>query len=160
MAWPTHIVAAAGYVFDREGNVLLVKTGRRGWDAPGGQVEEGEDLEQGLIREITEESGIAARVCSLCGIYSNVGSYVYGDGVTRVPTKVMFDFICENESGACRPSEETSDVMWVPKGEVFRYVSSPAVIYRFEKALSFGGRVTYGSYVTKPGFKLLSERYV
>ncbi len=30
MGWPTHIVAAAGYVFDNKGNILIVKTHHRG----------------------------------------------------------------------------------------------------------------------------------
>ncbi|RXV62947.1 NUDIX hydrolase [Fusibacter sp. A1] len=36
MSWLTHIVAAAGYVFDNKGNILIVKTYHRGWDTPGG----------------------------------------------------------------------------------------------------------------------------
>ena len=40
-----------------------------------------------------EESGITAAVRCLVGIYSNVGQHLYYDGVTNVPTKVMFDFI-------------------------------------------------------------------
>ena len=43
--FPTHIVAAAGYVEDKSGNILIVKTHNRGWDAPGGQIEVGEKSE-------------------------------------------------------------------------------------------------------------------
>lgn len=25
MAWPTHILAAGGYVFDKNGNILIIK---------------------------------------------------------------------------------------------------------------------------------------
>jgi len=52
MAYPTHIVAAAGYVHDSNGNILLVNTYARGWDCTGGQVEVGESLEEGVLREI------------------------------------------------------------------------------------------------------------
>ena len=62
MAWATHIVAAAGYVEDKDGNILLVKTHHRGWDTAGGQIEVGENLEEGVLREILEESGITASV--------------------------------------------------------------------------------------------------
>ena len=31
---------------------------------------------------------------------------------------------------------------------------------RFSKILSFSGKITYASYVTKPEFQLLSERYI
>ena len=152
-AFPTHIVAAAGYVFDKAGNMLLIKTHNRGWDCTGGQVEAGEDL-------IMEESGIKARVISLCAVYSNVGQHVYYDGVTPVPTKVMFDFICEYESGTCRPSEESSEVVWVPREKVMDYITTPVLRYRFEKILNFAGRITYASYVTRPEFRLLTERCI
>ena len=160
MAFPTHIVAAAGYVFDKEGNVLIIKTHNRGYDSTGGQIEEGENLEEGVLREIMEESGIKAKVKCLCGVYSNVGKHVFYDGVTPVPTKVMFDFICEYESGECRTSDESSEVIWVPKEKVMDYISAPAQRYRFEKMLDFDGKITYASYVTKPEFKVLTERYI
>lgn len=161
MSFPTHIVAAAGYVFDKEGkNILMIKTPNRGYDATGGQIEEGEDLETGVLREIMEESGIQAKVKCLCAVYSNVGKYVYYDGVTQVPTKVLFDFICEYESGKCRTSEESSEVIWVPRDKVLDYVTSPVLRYRFEKMLSFRDRITYASFVTKPEFHVLTERCV
>lgn len=160
MAFPTHIVAAAGYVFDDQGNLLLIKTPNRGWDGTGGQIEEGEDIETGVLREIMEESGVRARVVALCGVYSNVGKHVFYDGVTPVPTKVMLDFICEYEGGECRTSEESSEVIWVPKEKVMDYVTNPTQRYRIGKALSFDGRITYASYVTRPEFKLLKERQI
>lgn len=160
MTFPTHIVAATGYVFDKNGNILLIKTRNRGYDATGGQIENGEDLQAGVLREIEEESGIKARVKCLCAVYSNVGQYVFYDGVTTVPTKIMFDFICEYESGECRPSEESSEVIWVPQNHVMDYLNSPVLRYRFEKMLSFAGKITYASYVTKPEFRVLAERSI
>lgn len=160
MVWPTHIVAAAGYVFDKHGNILIVKNYNRGWDCTGGQIEVGENIEEGLLREIYEESGVVASVKSLVGIYSNVGQYLYYDGVTPVPTKVIFDFICEYVSGELRPSNETSKVMWVPRDKVLEYITSPANLFRFKNVLNFNGKVYYCSYVTKPEFKVLTSRFV
>ena len=160
MGFPTHIVAAAGYVFDAKGNVLIIKTLNRGYDATGGQIEEGEDLETGVLREILEESGIKAKVKYLCAVYSNVGKYTFYDGVTLVPTKVMFDFICEYESGECCTSEESTEVIWVPKEKVLDYISAPVLRYRFEKILNYNGKVTYASFVTRPEFRVLTERQI
>ena len=44
MAFPTHIVAAGGYVQDKHGNFLIGKTHHRGWDFTGGQIEIGENV--------------------------------------------------------------------------------------------------------------------
>jgi len=160
MAWPTHIVAAAGYVEDGKGNMLLVKTHNRGWDTPGGQIEVGENLEEGLLREIMEESGVTATVRCLAGIYSNVGKHLFYDGVTEVPTKVMFDFLCDYTGGELRTSDETSEVIWVPKNKVLEYITSPPQFYRFQKTLAFDGKVQYASCVSKPVFQVFFERYV
>ena len=160
MGFPTHIVAAAGYVFDKDGNMLLVKTYHRGWDTAGGQIEVGEDIEQGLLREILEESGVTASVRCLAGVYSNVGQYLWHDGVTEVPTKVMFDFICDYVDGVPTPSDETSEVMWVPKADVLQYIVPSVLRFRFEKILNFSGKVSYSSYIAKPEFKVLTNRFI
>jgi ADP-ribose pyrophosphatase YjhB (NUDIX family) len=160
MAWPTHIVAAAGYIEDKNRNMLLVKTHHRGWDTPGGQIEIGESIEAGVLREILEESGITAIVRCLVGVYSNVGEHLWHDGTTHVPTKVMLDFICDYADGKPTPSNETSEVLWIPKTDVMQYVTTPAMRFRFEKVLNFSGKVSYCSYVTKPEFYICTDRTI
>ena len=56
---PSHCVSAAGVVY-KDGKVLLIRSERRGWEIPGGIVEQGEAILDGLRREILEESGITA----------------------------------------------------------------------------------------------------
>lgn len=160
MAHPTHIVAAGGYVFDGSGNILLVKLQHRGWDCTGGQIEIGENIEEGVLREILEESGITASVRCLVGIYSNVGQHLGYDGVTMVPTKVMLDFICDYIEGEPTTSEETSEVIWVPRDKSLTYVTSAGVRFRLKNVLEYDGRVQYCSYITRPQFQLLSQRFV
>lgn len=154
MSFPTHIVAAGGIVEDGNGNILLVKTRDGGWVYPGGQVEVGENLVDGLIREIKEESGIDATVSHLIGVFSNTGTHKWYDGVTDVPTKVMFDFVCKPVGGALAISEETTDSRWIPKENVLDYITSPAIRTRYEAYLNFNGLVTYMEYVTAPEFEV------
>jgi len=82
------------------------------------------------------------------------------NGITNVPTKVMFDFICDYVDGIPTTSNETSEVIWIPKSQVMGYVTAPAMRFRFEKMLNFNGNVCYCSYVTKPEFKILSDRHI
>ena len=65
MGFPTHIVAVGGLISNSEGRVLLVKSPRRGWEFPGGQVEIGEDLISALKREVKEEAGVDIEVKQL-----------------------------------------------------------------------------------------------
>ena len=93
------------------------------------------------------------------GIFNPDG---FGDGLHPgdFVQKVMFEFICEYESGECRTSEESSEVLWVPREKVLDYITSPVLRYRFEKILNFDGKITYASYVTRPEFKVITERYI
>ena len=117
-------------------------------------------MEERVLREIKEESGVDASVRCLCGIYSNVGQHIYYDGVTPVPTKVMFDFICDYGGGELKTSDETSEVIWIPKDKALEYITAPAILLRLENILKFNGKIHYCSYVTKPEFKVLSSRYI
>lgn len=49
---PKHIVSAAAIVRDEHGDILLIKGPKRGWEMPGGQVEEGESLADAAVREV------------------------------------------------------------------------------------------------------------
>lgn len=160
MIMPTHIVAVGGITEDEDGNILLVKTYHGGWVFPGGQVEEGENLIDALIREIKEESGIDVEVSNLIGIYSNTGKYKGYNGVEIVPTKVMMDYICKPVGGELCTSEETSESRWVSKDKVLDMIEAPAIRERYQAYLSFNGSVNYMEYVTRPEFELKLKRYV
>ncbi|WP_339230259.1 NUDIX hydrolase [Oceanobacillus sp. FSL K6-2867] len=69
---PKHIVSAATIVINDQREILLIKGPKRGWEMPGGQVEEGESLKEAAIRETKEESGIDIEIIKFCGIFQNV----------------------------------------------------------------------------------------
>ena len=73
---PKHIVSAAAIVLNDQNEIPLIKGPRRGWEMPGGQVEEGESLSDAAIRETKEESGIDIEIVKFCGIYQNVSSSI------------------------------------------------------------------------------------
>ncbi|CAM3484359.1 NUDIX domain-containing protein [Paenibacillus lupini] len=72
MSTPKHIVSAAAIVVNEKNELLIIKGPRRGWEMPGGQVEEGESLSHAAIRETKEESGIDIEIIKFCGIFQNV----------------------------------------------------------------------------------------
>ncbi|MBM7587403.1 8-oxo-dGTP pyrophosphatase MutT (NUDIX family) [Bacillus pakistanensis] len=73
---PKHIISAATIVLNEQREILLIKGPRRGWEMPGGQVEEGESLKEAAIRETREESGIDIEVLKFCGVFQNVSSSI------------------------------------------------------------------------------------
>ncbi|WP_156178066.1 NUDIX hydrolase [Bacillus sp. SA1-12] len=76
MTPPKHIVSAAAIVLNNRQEILLIKGPRRGWEMPGGQVEEGESLKTAAIRETKEESGIDIEIIRFCGIFQNVNGSI------------------------------------------------------------------------------------
>lgn len=136
MILPTHIVAAGGLITNDQNEILLVKNPRKGWECPGGIVEPGETLPQGLIREIKEETGVDVEIINIVGIYSNTKKKKGYNGVDEVPTIVTVDFICKYVSGDLRTSDESIEVKWFSKEEALNAVN-PKQQLRFRKALDY-----------------------
>jgi len=120
--------------------VPLVKTERRGWECPGGQVELGEDLITALIRETREESGCEVAVECLAGVYTN----------PTAPQKVMFQFVGRYLSGTPRGSQETAEAGWFSADEARQRVTFPANLAKLNDALRAAERPVYRVYSTQP----------
>ena len=144
---PRHTVAA-GLLVRRGDEVLLVKTPRRGWEFPGGQIEEGEALLDGVVREVQEEARIDAGVDRLVGVYANTGA-----------SRVIFDFLGTYIAGEIGPSEETIDVAWVDPAEATRRITHPGYSRRLRQLLAFDGQVLYQNYTNDP-YTVFDERRV
>lgn len=123
-------------------------------------MEVGENIIDGLILEVKEESGIDVVVSHLIGIYSNTATYEGHSGVKVVPTKVMFDYVCESVGGELSTSEETSESLWVNKNEVLDMISAPALRTRYQAYLDFEGSIYYMEYITKQQFELKLKRNI
>lgn len=150
------VITFVGAIVENDrGEILLVKTPVRGWEFPGGQVENGESLIEAALREVLEESSIKIDVKGIVGIYSNVQELVYHDGVTIIPTKVMTDFKCKYISGEFEISDETIDGMWVKKENVLDFMTHDAYIFRYKCYLQNNSGITYASYTSRP-FEVLS----
>jgi 8-oxo-dGTP pyrophosphatase MutT (NUDIX family) len=85
MSPPKHIVSAATIVLNEQNEILLIKGPRRGWEMPGGQVEEGESLKEAAIRETLEESGIEIEVVKFCGVFQNVSASICNTLFLAIP---------------------------------------------------------------------------
>ncbi|TES46372.1 NUDIX hydrolase [Shouchella lehensis] len=68
---PKHILSSATIVLNKKQELLLIKGPKRGWEFPGGQVEEGESLVDAAVRETKEETGLDVEISKFCGIFQN-----------------------------------------------------------------------------------------
>lgn len=145
---PRHIVAASALITNGGGEIALVKTERRGWELPGGQIELGETLTDGLQREILEECGIKVELGRLLQVRSNLSSAI-----------VIFLFQATYVGGELRPSEETPEVRWADPPTALSLISHPALSLNLRELLRDDDRVSYQAYRTKP-FALVESRAI
>ncbi|WP_218004705.1 NUDIX domain-containing protein [Microtetraspora niveoalba] len=116
------VAAAAGFITDPEGRVLLVKPNYRDhWGWPGGHVDEGESPEAACGRELREELGLSLpvgpllvvnwvdplddRPIPLVHFLFDCGTLADGDGVVLQEEELDgFGFFTAREADALMPS--------------------------------------------------------
>jgi 8-oxo-dGTP pyrophosphatase MutT (NUDIX family) len=103
-------------VFNERGEILLQQRSDNGfWSMPGGAIDPGESVEQGVLREVWEETGLHVRVVRLVGVYSDPRNYM----ITHYPGgdivhNVSLCFVCERVAGTLQLSDESTDIGYFP----------------------------------------------
>ncbi|GHH99354.1 NUDIX domain-containing protein [Neobacillus kokaensis] len=137
---PKQTVTVSGYILNEKKETLLVRTNWRSdtWELPGGGVDEGETLDQALIREIHEETGIMVNLFGVSGVYSN------GNTISIV-------FLGKAIGGQPKTSEETKDVSFVKidSTNVLNYIKRGKFIPRVIDAMQ-GYCVPYEAFKVRP----------
>jgi 8-oxo-dGTP diphosphatase len=121
---PKHVLSAAVVAVNEKGELLLVRSPHRGWEMPGGQVEQGESLQSAARRETHEESGVDVEIIGFCGVFQTVTRSVCN-----------FLFYGRPIGGAPRTSEESLDVGWFPLPSALDLVTHPTFRHRIELSL-------------------------
>ena len=126
MSTPRHSVSVTGVAFDDAGRVLLIRRRDDGrWQAPGGVLELAETFEEGVVREVREETGIDLVVEGLTGVYKNLARGV-----------VALVFRCRAVAGVPTTTDEAADVAWVDLDDALPRMS-PAFAARVSDAASW-----------------------
>lgn len=101
--------------------MLLVRRGKeplRGrWLIPGGTVEWGETLEQAVVREVEEETGLVVRAREVVAVLDRI----HRDGDEILHHFVIVDYLCELVSGTLRAGSDAEDAALVPLAELPAY---------------------------------------
>ncbi|MFH1091363.1 MAG: NUDIX hydrolase [Pseudomonadota bacterium] len=111
------IVGVGGLVFDGR-SVLLIKRakdpGRGRWSIPGGAVDLGETLPQGLKREMLEEVGLKVEVGPLVEAVDRI--FTDANGRIRYHY-VVLDYLCFPGPGEPKPGSDAAEARFVPPEE-------------------------------------------
>ena len=111
-----------------DGRVVLIRRGKeplRGrWVIPGGTVELGETLQEALVREMQEETGILVRPREVVLVFDRIQR----EGPSVEYHYVIIDYACDYVSGELRAGSDADEVALVAPDELGRYDLPPQAL--------------------------------
>ena len=120
--YPKRPIVGVGAVILDEGKILLEKRknapGKGKWSIPGGLVDLGESIEQAVIREVKEETGLEVYEPRLVDVvnYVSLGE----QGAVRYHF-VIVDYLVTVKEGKPKAASDAEALKWVPFNEVEEY---------------------------------------
>ena len=115
--FPQTPLVGVGAVVVHQDRVLLVRRGREPlkghWTLPGGVLEVGESLVEGVAREVMEETGLQVEPIELVELL---------DRIHREESRVRYhyviaDYLCRVTGGELRAASDADEVRWVERAE-------------------------------------------
>ena len=115
--FPTAPLVGVGAIIVSNGRVLLVCRGREPlkghWTLPGGVLELGESLVDGVKREIAEETGLEVEPIELVELLDRI----HREGEKVRYHYVIADYLCRMTGGQLRAASDADAVRWVERAE-------------------------------------------
>jgi ADP-ribose pyrophosphatase YjhB (NUDIX family) len=115
--FPETPLVGVGAVVVHEDRVLLVRRGteplKGHWSLPGGLLEVGESLADGVVREVREETGLTVKPVELVELLDRI----HKDGERVRYHYVIADYLCRVVGGALQAASDADAVRWVERAE-------------------------------------------
>ncbi len=112
------ILGVGALIYDGD-RVLLVQRGKEPlkgfWSLPGGAVETGELVQDALIREVQEETGLEVKIVRFGELFERIMPDTAGATEYHY---VLLDYVCEILSGQPRAGSDSADVRWFSPEEL------------------------------------------
>jgi 8-oxo-dGTP diphosphatase len=118
--YPDAPIIGVGAVVIDGSKVLLVRRGQEPlkgeWSLPGGALELGETLQQGVVREVLEETGLTVVPAGIVEVLDRITP---GEPSGRVRYHyVLIDFLCHVAGGTLRGGSDADEARWVEREEL------------------------------------------
>ena len=119
--YPDAPLVGVGAIIIERDRVLLVKRGQPPlageWSIPGGLLELGEELAEGVRRELKEETGLEVEPLEIVAAF---------DRITREGKRVKYhyvivDYVCRLKRGRLKPASDVVDARWVRREDLPKY---------------------------------------
>ena len=118
-AYPEHPLIGVGTVIVDGGRVLLVRRATEPlmgeWSVPGGMLELGERLHDGVRREALEETGLVVEPGEVLDVVDSIFTDDQGRAMYHY---VLIDYLCRPISGEAKAGTDVSEVRWTNENEL------------------------------------------
>ncbi len=118
-AYPEQPIIGVGAVIVHQGRVLLVRRAteplKGEWSVPGGALELGEKLRDGVRREVREETGLEVEPGEVLEVFDSL--FPDAEGRTQYHY-VLIDYLCRLLGGEAVAASDVSEVLWVNAEEL------------------------------------------
>jgi 8-oxo-dGTP diphosphatase len=140
--YPEAPIVGVGAVVIDGTKVLLVRRGQEPlkgeWSLPGGALELGETLQQGVVREVLEETGLIVVPGGIIEILDRIilDRITQDEASGRVRYHyVLIDFVCHVTGGLLCSASDAEEVRWVEHGHLQSgYRLAPVTMAVIDKA--------------------------
>jgi 8-oxo-dGTP diphosphatase len=126
-----------GALIFEDGKILLVERGKEPlkgyWSIPGGIVETGEKLVEGIRREVAEETGLDVEPYSMFEIFERIMPDAAGKPEYHY---VLIDYLCRRLSGEPSAASDASRVEWVAEQNLRDYHLTEGTLEVIERAFA------------------------
>ncbi len=144
--------AAVGAVVLEGDQVLLVRRGappsQGKWSIPGGLVHLGERLEEAVVREVMEESGLEVRILGLCGVIDRVVPAEAPAAAAPIRYHyVIVDYVATPIGGALRAGSDAAEARWVSIDDLPSYETTDALLAMIQRAVKLRQATTQGGMI-------------
>jgi 8-oxo-dGTP diphosphatase len=139
------MIGVGGVVID-DGRTLLILRGsaplKGEWSIPGGLLEVGETLEQGVARELAEETGLEVQVVELIEVFERIfpappnADGTPGDASRPQYHFVILDYLCEIRGGTLAVGSDAREFSWAREEELPKFDLTVAVTRVLRKAFA------------------------
>ena len=116
--YPKQPLIGVGAIIIDAGKVVLIKRGhpplQGEWSIPGGVLEVGETMREGVIREAREETSLVIEPTELLGVYDRV---LRDDRGQVHYHYVLVDFLCRRIAGTLLAAGDAANAQWLTHHE-------------------------------------------
>jgi ADP-ribose pyrophosphatase YjhB (NUDIX family) len=139
--YPKRPLVGVGAIILKRDRILMAQRGKEPlkgwWSLPGGALETGERLADGVCREVREETGLEVRPLGILEVFERIMRDASGAPEYHY---VLIDYMCRVTGGALAPGDDVCAVEWVKRRDLPKLLITEGTLGVIEKGFRERGK--------------------